>query len=137
MTIVTEVIGPVVRMCGNPQCGGWWDSCDRIRRDAPMGTTTEIDLAKALADDIVCRIIRDDLSLDYASDSAGIRRAVPDGCEFTVHKSTALEGKLRYTAIYSGPAHDADEVLAGSPEWDWDAVHERFKRMRAGDVIST
>lgn len=136
MTAATEVIGPVVRLCDNPQCGGW-DACDRIRLDAPMGVIREIDAAKAPADGTVCRIIRDDLSLDYASDSAGVHRTVPDGCEFTVHKGPGPDGKLCYTAVYSGPARDADEVLAGSPEWEWGAVHERFKRMRAGIAACT
>lgn len=135
MATATEVIGPVVRMCGNPRCGGW-NACDRIRLDAPLGVMKEIDPVAGLDDDRVCVLLREDLALDYASDSAGVHRMVPDGCEFTVHKGAAPDGKLHYTAAYSGPARDPDEVLAGMPEWDWDMVHERFERMRAGGVVS-
>ena len=120
------LIGPVLRMCSNSDCGGL-NTCDAIRLDAPIGVTKEIDPAKWPGDEDVLTAFRDDIALDCASDSAGVRRMIPDGCEFIVHKGRGTDGTVRYTAIYSGPDPDP---LAGTPEWDWDVVHDRFKRMR-------
>ena len=138
--IAHEVLGPVVRMCDNPQCGsedGPFGGCGRINPDAPMALS--IPLSPDRDDDSVRARLSLELSLQYASDSGGMRRVIPDGCEFTAHKTPSQwmtaevteNGLTAYTAVYSGPARDPDEALAGSPEYDWDTVHERYKQMQA------
>ena len=135
VTTATEAIGPVVRMFGNPQCGGL-NACDRIRRDAFMGLTEVLDPAMGVPDDAVCALLCQALAFNYAADSAGVQRMIPDGCEFTVHKNARADwdGRLRYTAVYSGTAPDKDAALGG-PEWGGDAAAERVKRMRAAGVF--
>jgi hypothetical protein len=140
MTTATEVIGPAVRMCGNPQCGseegetGCSQACPPWLMGMSMGINPETDPG----DDVLCAFFGRELSLTYATDSGGVRRVIPDGCEFTLHKmpphvefESKAAGHVAWSAWYSGPASDLDEALAGSPEWDWDAVHERYKRMAA------
>lgn len=138
MTTATEVIGPVVRMCDNPQCGSESSpsGCGQMYPDSLMGLS--IPLSPSRDDASVCARLSLELSLTYATDSSGVRRAIPDGCGFTAHKAPAwvefeskASGNVAWSACYSGPARDLDEALAGSPEWDWDAVHERYKRMQA------
>ena len=136
--MAAETLGPVVRVCDNPQCGSE-DSesgCSRVGPDVLMGMSMGVTPAPR-ENDILCAFFSRELSITYATDSHGVRRVIPDGCEFTLHKAPArveFEGKDRgyvaWGAYYSGPAHDLDEALTGSLEWDWDTVHERYKRMR-------
>ena len=143
MTTATEIIGPVVRMCGNPLCGsedsetGCSQACPPWLMGMSMAINPDLD------DGALCPFFSRELSLTYATDGGGMRRVIPDGCEFTLHKMPPQAefegrelGRVAWSAWYSGPARDLDEALAGSPEWDWDAVHERYKRMRAGGVAS-
>lgn len=141
MATATEVTGPVVRMCGNPQCGSGdrLGGCRRIAPDCLMGMSMGISPEGRRDEDGLCAFFSRELSLTYATDSAKVRRVIPDGCEFTLHKApawfdfeTKALGHVAYSAVYSGPARDRDEALAGSPEWDWDTVHARYKRMQAG-----
>lgn len=145
MTTATEVTGPVVRMCGNPQCGSE-DSATGCSQASPgwlMGMSMAINPEAGLDDDALRAFFSRELSLTYATDSSGVRRQIPDGCEFTLHKTppwvefeTKALGHVAWGAYYSGPARDRDEALAGSPEWDWDTVHERYKQMQAAAVAS-
>ena len=108
-----------------------------------MGMSIGITPEAGLDDDALCAFFGRELSLTYALDGGGVQRMIPDGCEFTLHRAPAwveFEGKARglvaWGAYYSGPARDRDAALAGSPEWDWDVVHERYKRMQARAVPS-
>jgi hypothetical protein len=131
------VLGPVVRMCDNPRCEGV-NRCDRVRPGALFGLADAFDPVTGIPDDAICAHLRQELSLSPASDSAGVQRMVPDGCEFTVHKTPPwldAGGRLRYDAIYSGPASDRDEALAGVPEWDHEVAVKRLKRMHAAGMF--
>lgn len=138
MAAATEVTGPVVRMCGNSRCGSEESEtgCSQARLPWLMGMSMGI--GPETDDDALRAFFGRELSLMYATDSGGVRRVIPDGCEFTLHKmppqaefETKALGHVAWSAWYSGAARDLDEALAGSPEWDWDAVHERYKRMAA------
>ena len=136
MAAATGVIGPVVRMCDDPGCGGMF-KCERA--NPLMGLSENVPLHSDLSDEDVCALLRQEISLNPASDDAGVQRMVPDGCEFVVHKvdTDGLGYGMTYAAVYSGPARNRDEALAGSPEWDHGAAVERLKRMRTGGVAPT
>jgi hypothetical protein len=125
---------PVVRMCDNPECGGW-NACDRIR--VTRRTMASLNLVPAGADEwLVRRITLQSLAADCVSDTEGIRHAVPGNCEFTVHMGHGgLPADQHYrvpggfeacTAVYSGPDADLDDVLAGSPEWSPELMNQRL-----------
>ena len=78
----------------------------------------------ALGEDRILSLMQNELAMSYATDSKGIRRVIPAGTEFTVHKGTSgMEvrdshlGRQVYVAVYSGPDADLDDILADSPEW--------------------
>lgn len=138
MTTATEVIGPMVRMCDNPRCGseGGPVGCSQAGPGSLMGMSVQLDPSRD--DESVCARLSMELSLQYATDSHMVRRMIPDGCEFTAHRAppqvdfeTKARGYVAWMAFCARMEQDRDEVLAGSPEWDWDAVHERYKRMQA------
>ena len=129
---IATVIGPVVRMCANPDCHGL-NACPSLARDLARVTDRSIGLSDAgrvleLSDEALCQMFAQSLALHYASDSRGFRHLIPDGCEFTVHKGAELA-----TAVYSGPETRIDDILAGAPEhatgFDY-VVMPRLRRMR-------
>lgn len=131
MTDTQTLAGPVVTMCQNPDCKGW-DMCPDMRRKdkRSMGIADHYD--PGLDEAIILRMFRQELALIGASDSTGVMHMVPDGCEFTVHKGWGAiptekrtEATECYTAVYSGPDMDLDDILAESPEWDHDAAMAR------------
>jgi hypothetical protein len=118
-----------VRMCDNPDCGGW-RKCDRMRltrRTMALGEW----LAPDVSDDQIQRIFRQLLTVAPASDSTGLWHMVPPGTEYTVHKGAAsvpdegIREGVFCTAVYSGPDADLDDILAGSPEWTDELAAER------------
>jgi hypothetical protein len=108
-------IGPALRMCANPQCGGY-GNCDQIDKSRPaMGITEDIGPDMPAAEDRVIARLAMELAWSCASDASGVLHVIPDGAEFTVHRNPdAPDGRRSYCAIYSG-AVPKDELLAGSP----------------------
>ena len=122
MSTATALL-PVVRMCDNPDCGGW-GACDRIRSERrTMGITEWLGPDVAMqSEDYILRVITQELSLSAASDSAGALHVIPPGTQFTIHTGHGgipadkqQAGKEAYVVVYSGPDMDLDEILAGSP----------------------
>lgn len=135
----TGMIGPVVKMCDEPDCGGI-NGCERIRRDVGLGLSDHISPpAGVSADDLAVAVFQQELTLNYATDSNGVKRMIPDGCEFTVHKSPDVYHVLGplYAAVYSGTAITRDEVLADAPEWNMDEAMTRRRRMQEAGVLPT
>ena len=139
MPDTATAIGPVVRMCDDPDCGRACPSSARDRAritDRTLGISHVIppELADRFMGDMdkaVCRILTQDLALNYAPDSHGVKRMIPDGCEFTIHKDVAIipGGQDYYAAIYSGAATSIDGILDGAPLYDPDVAAERLTRM--------
>jgi hypothetical protein len=127
---------PVVRMCGNPSCGGW-EACDRVRagrRTMALRLTED----PGAGEDLVLRLLRRELALSAPTDSKGTAHMVPPACEFTVHKGWAgvraehvEEGRECFIAVYSGPDRDLDDILAASPPWSDDLARERIAALGA------
>jgi hypothetical protein len=133
------IIGPVVRMCTDPDCHGLnaCPSCetDKSRitdRGLAMAETFDVNRLAAevpagLLDELLCWEIRRTLAWACVPDSQGVKRMIPDGCEFAVHKGhagippekVAQHGDWEwYVAVYSGPEAGIDAILGDSPEWD-------------------
>ena len=137
MSTATALL-PVVRMCDNPDCGGW-GACDRIRNERrTMGMMEWVtpDESYAGDEDQILRVLRQELTVQQASDSKGVLHMVPPA-EFTVHKGTsglsasAMQAGEAYAVTYSGPDRDLDDILADSPKWSMDLVQERLRALRA------
>ena len=128
-------IGPVVRMCDDPDCHGW-DACPGA--NMLMGLADTFRPRSATTGPWPCS---QNLALSVSKDSAGVARVVPDGAEFLLHKSAYAAagtiGEYRWTAVYSGAGGTIDEVLAGAPGYEasTDLVHDRLRRMREAGVF--
>ena len=138
MSTATALL-PVVRMCDNPDCGGW-GACDRIRENPIMGLAEFADPATASDADVLA-ILRQDIALAVPRCHSGGHQMVPAGCEFTVHKGRIAiadtdllpehQGKERYAAVYSGPDVTLDEILASAPESTTELMQERLRALSA------
>lgn len=150
MPETATVIGPVVRMCEDPGCHGAMacpsDARDRARiTDRTVGVcevagfrTTAMERHLGVLDGLMRFKLARQLARNYAPDSHGIRRMIPDGCEFTVHKGNqgippemlaGHEDGEWYVAVYSGPATCIDGILEDAPQYDEEAAAERERRM--------
>jgi hypothetical protein len=123
--------GPVVRACEDPQCRGY-DQCpaaaaDRaritgktlaIREKKPAGSDT--------SDEVMARILAQDIAVSRPADTSGSAWLVPDGTEFRMHKSA--DGTC--TALYSGPCSTLEEVFAGAVPWSEGEYAARLTAMR-------
>jgi hypothetical protein len=130
--------GPAVTVCGNPDCSLPF-GCDRVRPGVPLGLAWLFDRElQPPPDDVLAAVFRRQLALGFASDSSGTRRVIPDGCEFTVHRSSipGEHGERQYMAVYSGPARDVDEALAGAAEYDQAEAEARVARMWEAGLLS-
>ncbi len=136
MPDTATAIGPVVRMCDDPDCHGW-DACP----GANMLMGLADNFPPEISDDRAVALFAQNLALSAPKDSAGVARVVPDGAEFLLHKSAYAAagtiGQYRWTAVYSGAGGTIDEVLAGAPEYEasTDLVHDRLRRMREAGVF--
>jgi len=136
MTAATGVIGPVVRMCDNPDCGGL-NACDRIRPETFIGFTAWLEPG-LMTEDTLLAYFTQELLFTCASNSRKVEHLIPDGMEFTVHKGAAglpgvsrKDGLEAFTVLYSGDAATLDEALEGSPEHqDRDAPIARLVQLR-------
>ena len=126
----TAVVGPVLRMCDNPQCeaGG---ACDRIpdrptlyyilkmhREDAPAADAWWL-ISRTLA-----RCRAESMAYQAGGCDPASAHFIPDGAEFTVHKGSQGPARIQwpdyaldYTAVYSGEL-PLDDLLATAPPWD-------------------
>ena len=126
-----SAIGPALRMCGSPRCGGY-NCCDRIDRSRPgMGITEDIDPGVAVTEEQVIAYLARELAFSAASDAGGVLHVIPDGAGFTVHRNPDTpDGKRSYSAVYSGTV-PRDELLAGQPAPDDYPLAYRVKLMSA------
>ena len=126
-------LGPVVRMCEDTECQGW-NACPAARRDQErvidrtLGLTDFREAAGSISDEGMCVWLAREIARNYSTDSHGVKRMIPDGCEFRVHKFSgaalarwypqAPTGGVAYVAIYSGAATCIDDILGDAPEYD-------------------
>jgi hypothetical protein len=130
------VTGPVVRMCGNPDCHGW-QSCPDANPLMGLADNFAPDVSDARA----VAVFAQNLALSAPKDSAGTGRVVPDGAQFLLHKNFLADlasGKYAWTAVYAGPEATIDEALAGAPEYEASTglVHDRLRRMNEAGVFN-
>lgn len=135
MPETAAAIGPVVRMCGNPDCHGG-ERCP----DANMLMGLADSFPPDVSDDAAMALFAQNIALSAPKDSAGVARVVPDGAQFLLHKSAFTDvatGKYGWVAVYSGPGATIDDALAGAPEYEenYDLVHGRLRRMREAGVL--
>lgn len=129
------VVGPVLRMCDNPQCSGS-SACDRIPDRPTLYYILKMihhpeKTAAAVAEDarwLISRFLARCRAESMAylfdgCDPAG-PHFIPDGAEFTVHKGSQGPARIQwpdyaldYTAVYSGEL-PLDDLLAAAPPWD-------------------
>ena len=121
MEAATEIIGPVVRMCDDPDCGGL-NACDRIAPSQPIMAITVWVEPGRFPDEALLELLVHDLILACCSDSSGAMHMIPDRTEFTVHKGDRgieeqrrVPGRDAATAVYSGPARHKDDIVADAP----------------------
>ena len=137
MPDTATAIGPVVRMCDDPDCHGLGRMPRREHADGPRGQLPARDQRRQGRGPVraePCPVL--------------LRRTPPawrawsrTGAEFLLHKSAYAAagtiGQYRWTAVYSGAGGTIDEVLAGAPEYEasTDLVHDRLRRMREAGVF--
>lgn len=129
MTDQEQFLGPDVRVCDRPDCHVP-NGC-KSAMGAFMGLAHEFTSADARDPAVVVALFRQELARGYASDASGGKRMIPDGCEFTVHRSSipGEHGGRLFMAVYSGPARDIGSALAGAPEYDEAQAAARLRRM--------
>jgi hypothetical protein len=137
----TAAVGPMLRMCVNPDCGGE-GACDRIPDRPTFAYKATWELGDGRPEEAGDVWARDMLADSFARCSAsavdgGPRNwFIPDGAEFTVHKGDQglpegerRPGHVTYAAVYSGTA-PRDELMAAAPPYDPEKAKARVNLMK-------
>jgi hypothetical protein len=135
-TETAAATGPVLRMCGNPDCGGE-GACNRVPDRPAFAYKAIRELSiEGDADAWVCATLAERFAEVGTDCDTGVMRFIPDGTEFTVHKGDRglpedqrRPGFATYSAIYSGTAPRA-EIMAGAPLFDAEKAKARLNLMR-------
>lgn len=146
----TAVVGPVLRMCDNPECGGE-GACDRIpdrptlyftatmRRKPGMTNADIAEDARWVISRTLAHCPAESVASPFADYDLASARFIPDGAEFTVHNGNQGPSRTRwpdrvvdYTAVYSGEL-PLDDLLAAAPPWDAEKAKAREDLMERAE----
>jgi hypothetical protein len=135
----TAVTGPFMMMCGNPDCGGE-GACDRIPERPTFAYKAIWDLSAGLTekqgDEWALAMLADRFAEAGTDADTGVKRFIPDGALFTVHKGDRglpederKPGWMTYTAVYSGAPSRA-ELMADAPAYEPEKAKARVNAMK-------